>query len=183
MNPEEQQTKLAETYKLLDTLISRASRLDTSKEFFGLTKEEFDEWDESYRKEKEIGLKEGVEKLRERLHSPKANFEDRIDNLQKLNQIYVSDERKLLQDLLYAYKQETGLNFLSFDSVMGIYDDKYTGFTGVSISSIHWDDTNIWCAGSTESGFDVEELKIEELEINLMTICKRVFKALYEDEV
>ena len=182
MTPE-QQKKADEAYKLLDAIIDRTARLDINKEFFGLTEEEFKELDEYYRKEHGIGLKEGMERIRKRLHDPKAQFEDRIENLHKLNQIYIKDERKLLSDLLYAYKQERGLNYLSFDSVMGIYDDKYGGLTGVSVSYIHWDDNNIWCAGSTESGFDVEELKIEELEINLITVIERVFNALYEDEV
>lgn len=182
MTPE-QQKKVDEAYKRLGAIINRTARLDINKGFFGLTEEEFKEWDEDYRKEHGIGLKEGMDRIQKRLHDPKAQFEDRIENLQKLRQIYVKDARKLLSDLLYAYKQERGLNYLSFDSVMGIYDDKYVGLTGVYVSCIHWDDNNIWCAGSTESGFDVEELKIEDLEINLITICNRVFKALYEDEV
>jgi len=184
MIPEERKKQADEAYRLLDKIINTAARLDINKEFFGLTEEEFTKWDEDYRKEYGIGLKEGMERVKQRLSNPKANFKDRIDNLEKLRKIYEQDERKLLQDLLYTYKQEKGLNYLSFNrSVMGIYDDNYSGLTGISISYIHWDDNNIWCAGSTESGFDIEELKIEGIEINLIAICKRIFKALYENEV
>lgn len=180
---EEQQKKAAEIQTLANGVINTLARLDIRDEFLGLTEEEFNIWDQDHRNRNGTGLKEWLEKTRQRLNDPKLQFEDEIQNLKDFQTIEVKQQKETLFKLLNAYKQERGLNYLSFDSVMGIYDDEYAGLTGISISCIHWDDNNIWCSGSTESGFDVEELKIEELEINLITICERVFKALYEDEI
>lgn len=172
---------MEENKKFALQMLQIALKQNLNDPYFGLSKEEYEDFDKECRKTFGVDFHTYLEEQKQANDNPKVRFKNELTNCVNLRNTLESSQKVLLRELFTTYTTTTEETRLTLPRALNcIYIDDNNVPSLVSIKELSWEmeegkvmDVTVLCADNTSYSLVV-------LDVDWLELCRKIWEVMYE---